>query len=151
LRPSPIDEIRRVLKLTGRALSLDFNRPSNAPVRALYLRYLTIVGGVLGWILHGDPDTYQYIPASISQLSRRGWRRATHGAWRFTRVQHSRVLGGLMAIHQGFRDARNCRMQISDCRSLQIYCRLVSISLKFNLKSAIICNLKLSETYNFIA
>src|SRR5262245_24391185 len=63
--PAAIDEIRRVLKPGGRALSLDFNRPSNALIRAVYLQYLTMVGGVLGWILHRDPDTYRYIPASI--------------------------------------------------------------------------------------
>ena len=60
-----IDEILRVLKPGGQALSLDFDRPSSALVRALYLRYLMIVGGALGWLLHRDPDTYRYIPASI--------------------------------------------------------------------------------------
>ena len=60
-----IDEIRRVLKPGGQALSLDFNRPGNAVVRAAYLAYLTVVGGALGWLLHRDPDTYRYIPASI--------------------------------------------------------------------------------------
>src|SRR5688572_17757743 len=47
-----IDEIVRVLKPGGQALSLDFNRPSSALVRTAYLWYLTIVGGALGWLLH---------------------------------------------------------------------------------------------------
>ena len=62
-----IDEIRRVLAPGGQFLSLDFNRPDNALVRAAYLAYLTAVGGALGWTLHRDPDTYRYIPASIRQ------------------------------------------------------------------------------------
>lgn len=103
--PAAIDEIRRVLKPGGRALSLDFNRPSNALVRALYLQYLTIVGGVLGWILHADPDTYRYIPASIRSYPGAAGVARLMEARGFTRVRHSRVLGGLMAIHQGFRDA----------------------------------------------
>src|SRR5260370_1286135 len=62
-----VDEIGRVLAPGGQVLSLDFNRPSNRLVRAVYLTYLTLVGAALGWILHRDPDTYRYIPASIRQ------------------------------------------------------------------------------------
>jgi demethylmenaquinone methyltransferase/2-methoxy-6-polyprenyl-1,4-benzoquinol methylase len=94
-----VDEIRRVLKPGGQALSLDFNRPSNALVRTAYLWYLTIVGGALGWLLHRDPDTYRYIPASIRQYPGAelvGRLMETRG---FARARHYRVLGGLMAIH----------------------------------------------------
>src|SRR4051812_37099335 len=56
-----IDEVGRVLKSGGQALSLDFNRPSNKLVRAVYLSYLSLIGGAVGWMLHRDPDTYRYI------------------------------------------------------------------------------------------
>jgi demethylmenaquinone methyltransferase / 2-methoxy-6-polyprenyl-1,4-benzoquinol methylase len=94
-----IDEIYRVLRRGGQVLSLDFNRPSHPLVRSVYLLYLSLVGGMLGWVLHRDPDTYRYIPASIrtypgaegvAELMR------TRG---FTTVRHYPVLGGLMAIH----------------------------------------------------
>jgi len=94
-----IDEIYRVLRRGGQVLSLDFNRPSDPLVRSVYLLYLSLVGGMLGWVLHRDPDTYRYIPASIrtypgaegvAELMR------TRG---FTTVRHYPVLGGLMAIH----------------------------------------------------
>jgi demethylmenaquinone methyltransferase/2-methoxy-6-polyprenyl-1,4-benzoquinol methylase len=94
-----IDEISRVLKAGGTALSLDFNRPSNGFIRAIYLAYLTVVGGLLGWILHGDPDTYRYIPASISKYpGARGVARMfeEHG---FVDVECRPCLGGLMTIH----------------------------------------------------
>ena len=54
-----------MLKPGGRLLSLDFNRPASAPLRAVYHAYLTAVGSAVGWALHGDPDTYRYIPESI--------------------------------------------------------------------------------------
>ena len=94
-----IREIHRVLTPGGRLLSLDFNRPANAIVRHAYWMYLTAVGSALGLVLHGDPDTYRYIPESIRNypgaaavarmLEQRG----------FTDVQVMPVLGGLMAIH----------------------------------------------------
>jgi ubiquinone/menaquinone biosynthesis C-methylase UbiE len=58
-----------------------------------------MVGGLLGWLLHRDPDTYRYIPASLrghpgadamAELMR------TRG---FRTVTSYPVLGGLMAIH----------------------------------------------------
>ena len=92
-------EIARVLVPGGRLLSLDFNRPSNPIVRTVYLAYLTVVGSALGTVLHGDPDTYRYIPASIRIYP------GAHGVAKmmqqhgFTDVRVIPVLFGLMAIH----------------------------------------------------
>jgi ubiquinone/menaquinone biosynthesis methyltransferase len=96
-------EIHRVLRPGGLLLSLDFNKPDNGVVRAIYLGYLTIVGSALGVVLHGDPDTYRYIPESIKRypgangvadlLRRAGFSRS---------IVHSR-LGGLMAINEARR------------------------------------------------
>jgi len=98
-----IEEIRRVLAPGGQFLSLDFNRPENAIVRAVYLAYLTIVGGALGWTLHRDPDTYRYIPASIRTYPGAEAVARLMEARGFARVRHYRVLGGLMAIHHGIK------------------------------------------------
>jgi demethylmenaquinone methyltransferase/2-methoxy-6-polyprenyl-1,4-benzoquinol methylase len=94
-----IAEIRRVLLPGGRFLSLDFNRPANPFVRRAYLIYLTIVGSIVGVVLHRDPDTYRYIPESIRNYP------GAHGVARmleaagFGDVRVIPVLGGLMAIH----------------------------------------------------
>ena len=98
-----IDEILRVLKPGGQALSLDFNRPSNRAVRAAYLVYLTMVGGTLGWILHRDPDTYRYIPVSIRNYPGAESVAQLMETRGFARVRCYRVLGGLLAIHHGFK------------------------------------------------
>jgi ubiquinone/menaquinone biosynthesis methyltransferase len=92
-------EIQRVLAPGGRLLSLDFNRPGHPIVRGAYFVYLTVVGSLLGLVLHGDPKTYRYIPESIRNYpGAAGVARlmAHHG---FADVRVIPVLGGLMAIH----------------------------------------------------
>jgi demethylmenaquinone methyltransferase/2-methoxy-6-polyprenyl-1,4-benzoquinol methylase len=94
-----LDEIARVLRPGGRFLSLDFDRPENRVMRTVYFGYLTLVGSILGVLLHGDPDTYRYIPQSLrtypgsrevgQMLKGRG----------FGEVEIRPVLGGLLAIH----------------------------------------------------
>ena len=98
-----VDEIARVLAPGGRFLSLDFNRPQQSWLRAVYLAYLTVVGSTLGVVLHRDADTYRYIPESIRNypgaegvarlLEQRG----------FERVRVGPRLGGLMAIHSAIK------------------------------------------------
>jgi demethylmenaquinone methyltransferase/2-methoxy-6-polyprenyl-1,4-benzoquinol methylase len=94
-----IAEIARVLKPRGRLLSLDFNKPESAVVRAAYLAYLTAVGSTLGWILHRNPDTYRYIPASIRRYP--GARAVADKmvARGFTNVRIVPLLFGLMTLH----------------------------------------------------
>ena len=94
-----IDEIVRVLTPGGRLLSLDFNRPESPLVRGAYLAYLQVVGGAIGWWLHGDPDTYRYIPASIARYPGAAGVAARLRQRGFADVQIVPVLFGLMTIH----------------------------------------------------
>ena len=94
-----LSEIYRVLKPGGRFLSLDFNRPANRFVRAVYLTYLTVVGSALGFALHRDPDTYRYIPASIRRYPGAAGVTGLLRSHGFAGARHVPVLGGLMAIH----------------------------------------------------
>jgi demethylmenaquinone methyltransferase / 2-methoxy-6-polyprenyl-1,4-benzoquinol methylase len=99
-----LSEIARVLKPGGRLLSLDFNRPSSPIIRAAYLAYLTVVGSTLGYLLHGDPDTYRYIPESIRRYPGAAGVAAMMQANGFSSVTVHRLLGGLMTLHVAIKD-----------------------------------------------
>jgi ubiquinone/menaquinone biosynthesis methyltransferase len=93
-------EISRVLNPGGVLLSLDFNRPANPFVRAVYLTYLTLVGSTLGYLLHRDPDTYRYIPESIRRYPGAEGVCDIARSSGFSACSHESVLGGLMSIHR---------------------------------------------------
>jgi len=97
--PTAISEIRRALKPGGFVGSLDFNRPDAPWLRTVYLTYLRIVGATLGWVLHGDPDTYRYIPESIARYPGAEGVADLFRAAGFVEVRVTAVLGGLMTIH----------------------------------------------------
>jgi ubiquinone/menaquinone biosynthesis methyltransferase len=100
-----IAEICRVLRPGGRLISLDFNRPVNLLTRSIYVSYLTVVGSALGWVLHRDPDTYRYIPASIQRYPGAAAVATMMEQQGFIGCEVLPVLGGLMAINVGTRGA----------------------------------------------
>lgn len=94
-----VREIRRVLSPGGRLLSLDFNRPEHPLVRRAYLAYLSVVGSLLGLVLHRNPDTYRYIPESIRNYPGAAGVATLLRDAGFEDVGVVPLLGGLMAIH----------------------------------------------------
>jgi demethylmenaquinone methyltransferase/2-methoxy-6-polyprenyl-1,4-benzoquinol methylase len=95
-----VTEIGRVLRPGGVFLSLDFNRPANPWTRGAYLSYLTLVGSVLGIVLHRDPDTYRYIPESIRRYPGADAVAELIRSKGFAHCEWTPVLGGLMALHR---------------------------------------------------
>ena len=60
-----LGEMLRVLRPGGRLVILDFGKPDNRLVRALYAGYLRVALPVMGWLFHRDPQTYVYIIESL--------------------------------------------------------------------------------------
>ena len=91
-----MQEIRRVTRRGGMLVSLDFFLPANRFWRKLYLGYLYAQGAFWGFLLHGRPRLYTYIPDSLrgfntiedfsSMLKRMGYARVE---------AHSYILGGI--------------------------------------------------------
>ena len=94
-----VREIARVLRPGGLLVSLDFNKPRSALVRAVYLGYLTAVGSLMGLAFHGDRDTYRYIPHSIRRYPGAEGVAALMTRSGFEAVRIEPKLGGLMSIH----------------------------------------------------
>jgi demethylmenaquinone methyltransferase/2-methoxy-6-polyprenyl-1,4-benzoquinol methylase len=99
--PRLLREVFRLLKPGGRFLSLDFGKPLSRFYSGIYLKYLFLVGSTMGFLLHGDPDVYRYIPESLKfypgQVELEGMMNATG----FVETGHVDILGGAIAINFG--------------------------------------------------
>ncbi len=99
--PRGLSEMRRVLAPRGRAVVLDFGKPDNPVASALYWGYLEIAMPLMGWLFHGDPDTYAYIPASLERYpAQRGVEKLMQEAG-FVNVRYENRLLGTMGINVG--------------------------------------------------
>jgi demethylmenaquinone methyltransferase/2-methoxy-6-polyprenyl-1,4-benzoquinol methylase len=97
-------EAARVLRTDGVLLSLDFNKPQRRIVRGVYLTYLSIVGSLLGTLLHGDADTYRYIPESIKRWPGSEGVCAVARSHGFRRCDALPIFGGLMTLHRAVKE-----------------------------------------------
>lgn len=96
-------ELQRVLRPGGVLLTLDFYRPAFAPWRALFLGYLQLAGGAVGWWWHRAPVIYAYIAHSIRGFTTAdGFSRSLDQAG-FTVVRRRDYLLGGIALHHAER------------------------------------------------
>jgi demethylmenaquinone methyltransferase / 2-methoxy-6-polyprenyl-1,4-benzoquinol methylase len=94
-------EMRRLLAPGGRAVILDFGKPDNAVASALYRGFLRAMMPAVGWLFHGDPETYLYIPESLARFpAQRGVERRMQAAG-FSSVRYENRLLGTMGINVG--------------------------------------------------
>jgi demethylmenaquinone methyltransferase/2-methoxy-6-polyprenyl-1,4-benzoquinol methylase len=80
---------------------LDFGKPDGAIAGALYRAFLRTMMPAVGWLFHGDPETYLYIPESLERFpAQRGVERLMREAG-FDRVRYEDRLLGTMGINVG--------------------------------------------------
>lgn len=99
--PGALTEIFRVLKPGGKLLSLDFGKPKLGIYRWTYLQYLTVTGSLLGLVLHGDADTYRYIPESLKLYPGQYEVKNLMKQAGLIDTGHIDFMGGIMAINWG--------------------------------------------------
>jgi demethylmenaquinone methyltransferase/2-methoxy-6-polyprenyl-1,4-benzoquinol methylase len=99
-------EVRRVLAPGGRVVVLDFGKPGHFLTGAAWAAFLRTAMPVVGWLFHGDADTYRYIPESLERYpAQRGVRDLMDEAGLASARFEDRLLG-TMGLNIGEAPAR---------------------------------------------
>jgi demethylmenaquinone methyltransferase/2-methoxy-6-polyprenyl-1,4-benzoquinol methylase len=98
-----LGEIHRVLKTGGRFLCLEFSSVDIPALDALYNAYSFNVIPALGRAVTGDAEAYKYLVESIRKFPRPEKFADMIGGAGFRRVNFTRLTGGVVALHSGWR------------------------------------------------
>jgi ubiquinone/menaquinone biosynthesis methyltransferase len=91
-------EAHRVLGSGGRLVSLEFGRPRNPILSALYFAYLRLALPMFGLLFFGDSHTYSYIFASVTRFPGQQDLAARMRQAGFDPVEVHDLMGGAMGI-----------------------------------------------------
>jgi demethylmenaquinone methyltransferase / 2-methoxy-6-polyprenyl-1,4-benzoquinol methylase len=96
-------EAYRVLRRGGRFLCLEFSQVDLAAIDRLYRAYSFRAIPMLGGIVTGSPDAYRYLVESIRRFPSAETFRDAIDAARFSRACFTKLSGGIVAIHSGWK------------------------------------------------
>ena len=96
-------EAFRVLRPGGRLMVLEFSRVPVDGLRWLYDRYSFNVIPAMGQVITGDRASYQYLVESIRRFPDMKAFEAMIRDAGFTRTRVEPIMGGLVAIHSGWK------------------------------------------------
>ncbi|MGA9137345.1 MAG: bifunctional demethylmenaquinone methyltransferase/2-methoxy-6-polyprenyl-1,4-benzoquinol methylase UbiE [Methylovirgula sp.] len=96
-------EAYRVLRHGGRFLCLEFSQVDGAALDRIYRAYSFHAIPTLGRIVTGDADAYRYLVESIRRFASAEAFRDKIEAAGFARASFSKLSGGIVAIHSGWK------------------------------------------------
>ncbi|WP_026607125.1 bifunctional demethylmenaquinone methyltransferase/2-methoxy-6-polyprenyl-1,4-benzoquinol methylase UbiE [Methylocapsa acidiphila] len=98
-----LSEARRVLKRGGQFLCLEFSNVDVPLLDRVYEAYSFRAIPLLGRLVTGDAESYQYLVESIARFPDAESFRAKITAAGFDRAAFTRLSGGIVAIHSGWK------------------------------------------------
>ena len=98
-----LKEAYRVLKRGGRFLCLEFSRVDLPVVDRIYDAYSFAAIPAMGKVVTGDGGAYRYLVESIRKFPPPGRFSEMIGEAGFARVDFTRLSGGIVAIHSGWK------------------------------------------------
>jgi demethylmenaquinone methyltransferase/2-methoxy-6-polyprenyl-1,4-benzoquinol methylase len=101
-KEAALAEMRRVLKPGGKALILEFSRPSSA-IKPAYDLYSFKVLPLLGRLIAKDPDSYQYLAESIRMHPDQETLLGMMQDAGFERCRYNNLTAGIVALHTGYK------------------------------------------------
>lgn len=98
-----LKEAYRVLRRGGRFLCLEFSNVDNKALDKIYEAYSFHAIPRLGWLVAGDAEAYRYLVESIRRFPPAEDFRDMIEAAGFERVSFTKLSGGIVAIHSGWK------------------------------------------------
>ncbi|MBS0591173.1 MAG: bifunctional demethylmenaquinone methyltransferase/2-methoxy-6-polyprenyl-1,4-benzoquinol methylase UbiE [Proteobacteria bacterium] len=102
-KDAALREMRRVLRVGGRALILEFSAVRDPLLKKLYDFHSFQVLPRMGALIAGDAESYQYLAESIRKHPDQATLKAMMETAGFARVDVRNLTGGIVAIHRGYK------------------------------------------------
>ncbi|WP_435931153.1 bifunctional demethylmenaquinone methyltransferase/2-methoxy-6-polyprenyl-1,4-benzoquinol methylase UbiE [Moraxella bovoculi] len=98
-----LEAMHRVLKPGGRLLVLEFSKPVFKPLSKAYDLYSFTALPVMGKIVAGDAQSYQYLAESIRMHPDQATLKDMMEKAGFVNCDYHNLTGGIVAVHRGFK------------------------------------------------
>ena len=98
-----LQSIYRVLVPGGKALILEFSKPTSALLQPIYDAYSFHLLPLLGKLVAGDSESYRYLAESIRKHPDQATLKAMMVAAGFENCDYHNLSGGIVAIHKGYK------------------------------------------------
>jgi demethylmenaquinone methyltransferase/2-methoxy-6-polyprenyl-1,4-benzoquinol methylase len=102
--PTGLSEAFRVLRSGGEVVILDFSEPTMPIVRGLYLLYFRKILPLIGGLISGEREAYEYLPRSVRDFPEERVFLDLMSKAGFTENCSSKLTFGICSIYSGKKD-----------------------------------------------